>query len=161
MELAMCYNWMRQYDRAIELAQKALELDPTFFFAYRELGLSYIQQRRYEEAIAELDKAVNLGRGHPHLKGLLGCAYAATGKKAKARQVLQEMIGPKCRFGDAFAVARIHAALGEKDEAFDWLEKACDERDPHVIWIKVDPTLDSLRSDPQFAKVLKDMGLPP
>lgn len=161
MELDMCYNWMRQYDLATKVALKALELDATFFFAYRELGLSYIQQGRYEEAIAELGKAVNLGRGHPHLKGLLGCAYAAAGKKAEARQVLQEMTGPKRRFGDAFAVVRIHAALGEKVEAFEWLQKACDERDAQVIWLKVDPTLDSLRSDPRFAQVLKNMRLPP
>jgi hypothetical protein len=65
------------------------------------------------------------------------------------------------RYGCAFPIVRIHAGLGEKDEAFKWLQKACDERDPHVIWLKVDPTLESLRSDPRFTQILKDMGLPP
>jgi hypothetical protein len=55
----------------------------------------------------------------------------------------------------------VHAALGEKDQAFEWLRKACDERDPHVIWLKVDPTLENLRSDPRFTQVLRDMKLPP
>ena len=75
--------------------------------------------------------------------------------------MLQEITGPKRRFGDAFTVARIHAALGEKNEAFKWLQKACDERDSQVIWLKVDPTLDKLRADPRFAQALKEMSLPP
>jgi hypothetical protein len=60
-----------------------------------------------------------------------------------------------------FAIARIHVAMGEKDQAFEWLRKSCKERDSRVIWIKVDPTLESLRKEPEFAKVLKDMRLPP
>jgi hypothetical protein len=93
---------------------------------------------------------------------MLGYIYARTGKKAQAQMVLGELKGhSQGRFGFALPIARIHAALGEKDQAFEWLRKSCDERDPFVIWIKVDPTLDSLRSDPRFAQVLRDMGLPP
>lgn len=65
------------------------------------------------------------------------------------------------RHGSAFALARIHAALGEKDEAFRRLQEALDERDLKVISLKFDPTLDNLRTDPRFAQVLRDMGLPP
>jgi hypothetical protein len=61
----------------------------------------------------------------------------------------------------AFPIARIHAALGEKDQAFEWLRQACDERDPRVIWIKVDPTLGTLGLDPRFAQLLRAMRLPP
>jgi hypothetical protein len=76
--------------------------------------------------------------------------------------VLEELkkLAANGRFGGAFASTRIYAALGENNQALAWLRKACDERDPLVIWLKVDPTLDNLRKDPRFAQVLKDMGLP-
>ena len=84
------------------------------------------------------------------------------GRRAEAQKVLEELKDPaKLRFGCPFAIARIHAALSEKDQAFEWLQKACDELDPHVIWIKVDATLDSLRSDPRFDALLREMRLPP
>ena len=161
-ELAMCYNWMRRYDQAIAAAQKAMELNPDFPLAYAELGTAYVQKGMPEQAIAELQKTPKIGERHARVRGMLGYAYAAANKRNEAQKVLEELKGlSQGRFGFALPIARVHAALGEKVQAFEWLRKACDERDPHVIWIKVDPTLDSLRSDPQFAKVLKDMGLPP
>jgi TolB-like protein/Tfp pilus assembly protein PilF len=161
-ELAMCYNWMGRYDQAIAEAQKALELDPSFPLAYAELGTARVQKGMYEEAIAELQKALNLGQRHPRVRGMLGYAYAAAKKKTDAQKVLKDLKELAAgRFGFALPIARVHAALGEKDQAFEWLRKACDERDPHVIWLKVDPTLENLRSDPRFAQVLRDMGLPP
>jgi tetratricopeptide (TPR) repeat protein len=157
--LAECYNRMRQYDQAIAEAQEALKLDPKFVLIYGELGLAHTQQRMHEKALEVLHK----GKGHPWIRGLLGYAYARAEQPAEARRVLEELKGlaKERRFGAAFGIARIHAALGEKDQAFEWLRKACDERDAHVIWLKVDPTLDNLRSDPRFTQVLKDMGLPP
>jgi serine/threonine-protein kinase len=161
-ELAMCYNWMRQYDQAVVEARKALELDPNFPVAYAELGTALVQQGMSEEALAEMQKALDRGQQHPTVLGIRGYAYAMAGKKAEAHKVLDDLKGlSKGRFRFAFPIARIHAALGEKDPAFEWLRKACDERDPRVIWIKVDPTLHSVHSDPRFAQVLKDMGLPP
>jgi tetratricopeptide (TPR) repeat protein len=160
-ELAMCYNWMGQYDQAIMEARKAIELDPNFFLAYGELGLAYAQKHLYQEALAELRKGPKARTSHPFLKGLLGYTYASAGQAAEAQKVLEEMKGPDRRFGSAFGIARIHAAVGEKEQAFEWLRRACDERDPKVIWIKVDPTLENLRPDPRFGQVLRDMGLPP
>jgi Tfp pilus assembly protein PilF len=161
-ELAMAYNWTRQYDQAIVEAKKALEMDPNFPLAYAELGTAYVQKGRNEEAIAELRKALDRGQRHPRIRGLLGYAYAMSGKTKEARSLLEELKGqPEHRFGCALGIARIHAALGEKDQAFEWLRKACDERDSGVIWLKVDPTLDNLRADPRFTQILKDMGLPP
>jgi len=157
----MCYNWLRQYDQAIAASEKAIELDPNFFLAYGSLGLAYIQKGMHEKGITELHAAVDRGKGHPRMRGLLGYAYVAAGQRAEAQKILEELKGPSPRrFGAALAIAQINAALDEKDQAFDWLQKAGDERDPLAIWIKVDPTFDNLRSDPRFAKLLKDMGLP-
>jgi serine/threonine protein kinase/Tfp pilus assembly protein PilF len=161
-ELAMCLNWLRRYDQAIVASQRTLELDPDFPLAYAELALAHVQKGMVEEAIAELNKALNRGHKHPRVRGMLGYACAVAGKRAEAQKVLDELKAlAQGRFAFAFPIARIHAALGEKDQAFEWLRKACAERDSGVIWLKVDPTMDNLRSDPQFAKVLKDMGLPP
>jgi hypothetical protein len=93
---------------------------------------------------------------------MLGCAYVAVGRREAARGVLAELKEPsRGRFAFALPIARIHAALGETDEAFQWLQVALDEREPGVIWLNVDPTLDALRSDPRFPQLLKHMGLPP
>jgi eukaryotic-like serine/threonine-protein kinase len=161
-EVAMAYNWLRQYDQAIAEAQKALELDLTFPLAYAELGIAYVQQGRIDEAIARLGRALDLGQKHPSVLGTLGYAYAVAGKRPEALKVVEELaaVAPG-RFGLALLIARIFAALGVADQAFEWLKQACDERTPFVVWVKVDPTLDNLHSDPRFTQVLKDMGLPP
>jgi serine/threonine-protein kinase len=161
--LAQCYNLMGQYDRAIAEAQEALRLDPRYGLAYRSLGLAYSQQDMHEKAVEALQQGSQLTKGHVWIQGLLGYAQARAGQAAEAHGVLEELKGyaVKGRFGCAFGITRIHAALGEKDQAFEWLRKACDERDPLVIGLKVDPTMDNLRTDPRFAQVLKDMRLPP
>ena len=161
-ELAMCHNWLRQYDRAIPEAQKAIDLDANFQFAYAELATAYVQKGMAKDAIAALEAALKRGQLHPRVQGTLGYAYAMAGERAAAQRVLAEMtrLAPD-RFAFALPIARIHSALGDKDRAFEWLQKACDERDSYAIWVKVDPTLDNLRSDPRFAQVLREMGLPP
>ena len=161
-ELAMCYNWMGQYNQAVIEARKALEVDPIFPVAYVELGTALVQQKRFEEAIAEMQKALDRGQKQPTISGILGCAYALAGKKAEAHKVLEDLKElSKGKFRFAFSIARIYAALGEKDLAIEWLRKSCAERDSRVIWIKVDPTLESLRLDPRFAQLLAEMRLPP
>jgi serine/threonine-protein kinase len=161
-ELAMAYNWAGKYDQAIDCAQKALELDPNFPLAYVSLGAAYLQKGQSDKAIAELRRALEHGVTHPGMQGVLGYAYANAGKIEEARKVLKDLTElAQGHFGCALSVAWIHAALGEKDQAFDWLHKACNERDPSVIFIKVDPGLQNLRSDARFAQILKDMRLPP
>lgn len=160
--LVMCLNWMRRYDEAIAESSIVLKLDPNFPLAYSELALAYVAKGMPAEAIAEIQTALKNGRMHPRVKGMLGYAYASAGKRPEALGVLDELraMAPG-RYGYALPIARIHAALDEKDQAFEWLRKACEERDSAAIWIKVDPTLDNLRTDPRFAQALKEMGLPP
>jgi serine/threonine protein kinase/tetratricopeptide (TPR) repeat protein len=160
-ELAQCYNWLRQYDRAIVAADRALALDPRFLLAYGEKGIALLKNGKPQDAVTILQKGLTYGP-NPKLRGLLGCAYAAAGQRSEAEQMLKSLrMSPMRRFGEALAIARIHAALGETDSAFEWLRNACEERDSGVIWIKVDPTLDPLRNDPRFAAIVKEMGLPP
>jgi serine/threonine protein kinase/tetratricopeptide (TPR) repeat protein len=158
-EVAMCHNAMGNYDQAIAAAKKAVELDPNFVLAYAEWGRALSELDSHEEAIQQLKTAVERSKGHPRMRGFLGCAYAKAGKEAEARAELTTLLSDT-RFGAARGKACIYAVLGEKDEAFEWLCKACDERDTIVIWLKTDPALAGLHSDPRFAQVLTDMRLP-
>jgi serine/threonine-protein kinase len=160
-ELAMAYNWLRRHDLATIEAQKAFDLDSTFSFAYAELGIAYVLQGKPDDAITWLEQAVALGHRHPSVQGTLGYAYASAGKQAESLRVVQALtaIAPG-RFGFALPIARAFAALGEADQAIAWLRKACDERDPFVIWLNVDHTFDCLRPDPRFTQILGEMGLP-
>jgi serine/threonine protein kinase/tetratricopeptide (TPR) repeat protein len=160
-ELAMAFNWLRQHDRALLEARKALDLDPTFPLAYAELGTAFVQLGQAEEAIAQLGKAIDLGQRHPLVLGTLGYAFASAGNRPEALRLVEQLVAAAPgRFGFAFPIARILAALGEADQAFAWLKRACDERTPFIIWIRVDPTLDVLKSDPRFKQILRDMNLP-
>jgi tetratricopeptide (TPR) repeat protein len=161
-ELAMCHNWMQRYDEAIADAQKAIDLDRDFPLVYDKLGLALVQKGLGEKAIGTLTEALARGHRHPRVQGMLGYAYAVAGRKEETQKVLAELKSRAAKqFGCALPIASIYAALGEKDAAFGWLQIAANERDSAVIWVKVDPTLENLRTDPRFARLLEQMRLPP
>ncbi len=150
-----------QNDRAIEQCTKILDLDPNSFPAMRYRGLAYEQKGMYPEAIADFQKGVKLS-GSPLMLALLGHAYAASGKRAEAQKVLGELRDLQSqRYVSPYTVAAIYAGLGEKDQAFKWLEKAYDERDIWVMNLKVDPVFGKLRSDRRFPDLLARTGLRP
>jgi TolB-like protein/tetratricopeptide (TPR) repeat protein len=147
-------------DEALARLQKALELDPNFWVTHLMLGRVYIQQRRYPEAIAELSKARELSRGNSEAIGSIGYAEALAGDKEKARAVLEELKSlSQQRYIPPSNMGLIYCGLGGKDEALSCLGKACDERDPRVTLLKVDPRWDSLRGNPRFVAILKRIGL--
>jgi DNA-binding winged helix-turn-helix (wHTH) protein/TolB-like protein len=148
-------------DEAIEQCSRILALDPQFFPARRYLGLAYEQKGMYQKAIAEFQRGVQLS-GSPLMLALLGHAYAASGKTTEARQVLSELRELESqRYVSPYTVAAIHAGLGDKDQAFKWLEKAYDERDVWLMNLKVDPVFARLRSDRRFPDLLTRTGLLP
>jgi tetratricopeptide (TPR) repeat protein len=150
-----------QNDGAIDQCTKILDLDPNFFPARRYRGLAYEQKGMYPEAIAEFQMGVKLS-GSPLMLALLGHAYAASGKKAEAHQALSELQDLQGRrYVSPYTVAAIYAGLGQKDQAFKWLEKAYDERDIWLMNLKVDPVFGKLRSDRRFPDLLARTGLRP
>jgi len=150
-----------QNDRAIEQCTKILDLDPNSFPAMRYRGLAYEQKGMYAEAIADFQKGVKLS-GSPLMLALLGHAYAVSGKKTEAQQVLAELRELQGRrYVSPYTVAAIYAGLGDKDQAFKWLEKAYDERDIWLMNLKVDPVFNKLRSDRRFPDLLARTGLRP
>jgi eukaryotic-like serine/threonine-protein kinase len=152
----------RRHQEAIEQIRKTLDMDPTFARGHWFLGLAYEQEAMYREAIAEFQKAFDLSEGSPSMLGSLGHAYALSGNLEKARQALahlQEL--SKRRYVPPFDPAVIYAGLGDKERAFEWLEKAFEDRSWGMVRLKVDPRFDRLHADPRFASLLRRMGLEP
>ncbi len=150
-----------RYDQSIELSRKALELDPNFWWSYQELGLAYERKKQYSAAIAALEKARQLDINHLSM-GYLGNVYAAAGKKAEALKVLQELKElSKQRYVSPYSIACVYAGLNDKDQAFEWLDQAYEERSFFIpLLLKSETVLDNLRNDPRFTELLKRMNLP-
>ncbi len=151
----------RRYDEAIEQIRQSLELDPRFPRARMRLGDAYVQKRMFPEAIAELREALALSGGSPNVMGALGRAYALSGQRDEAMKVLDDLrVLSERRYVSPFAIALVYTGLGEKDQAFAWLRKSAEERSGLLFLSAVLPELDSLRSDPRFAELLRQIGLP-
>ncbi len=153
---AQCYV-MGDYDCAVEQLRRTLEIAP-YPSAYRWLGLAYAQQRRWDDAIAALQKAVEVAPERPDFLASLAYVQARAGKTADARGSLQRA---KAQPLEAFDIGRAHVALGELDSAFVWLDQS-NWRWPHRAMTD-DPALTPLRGDPRFsqlrARVEREMGM--
>lgn len=155
--LGQVFYYARQYDQALEQGRILLELDPKDGSGF---WLAYLHKGMYEEAIAELRKEV-AGRSNP-VSVHLGYAYAVAGKRDEAQKVIDKLNEQSNQqYVSAFSRALIYAGLGEKDQAFDWLEKSYQAREREMSWIRVDPKMDNLRTDPRFANLLQRIGLSP
>jgi TolB-like protein/DNA-binding winged helix-turn-helix (wHTH) protein/Tfp pilus assembly protein PilF len=150
----------RRYEESIEQLQRVIASDPNHYGAHWFLGMSYVANHQFEEAIAESDKAVTLSERAPAALGVLGLAYGLSGRKREANKVLSELLQlQKQRYVSQMALCYVYIGLGNKDQAFASLEKAYDERSNPLSFFKVSPTVDSLRSDPRFAVLLRRIGL--
>ena len=157
-DLGQIYFYSRQYDQAIEAYDKTLELDPNRYRVYLWLGLIYEQKRMYDDAIAAFLKA-NTDEVNTEVLASLGSAYALAGKRAEALNVLNELEKRSARhYVSPYNRSLLFLSLGEKDKAFEWLERAYDERAEWMIYLSVDPRFDSLRSEPKFRDILRRIG---
>jgi tetratricopeptide (TPR) repeat protein len=161
--LGQAFYESRQYDQAIEQEKKTLELDPNFLQAHNTLGNAYLHRSMYKEGMAEFEMELAISPGNPEALGDVGYAYAVMGRRAETQKVLDQLNEiSKQRYVSASSMARIYAGLGEKDKAFEWLEKAYQDRSivsgPGNL---IQPLYDPLRSDPRFAGLLRRMNLQP
>jgi len=149
----------RRYDEAIQQLQNTLELEPNYAWAHWVLGISYVQKSMFAEAIASLERAAELSKS-PSFVGRLASAYATSGNTAQARKLLRELMDlQKQRYVSPAALAQLYIGLGEKDRAFEWLEKAYQERSNFMAYLGVNPVVDPLRSLPRFQDLLRRIGL--
>jgi serine/threonine protein kinase/tetratricopeptide (TPR) repeat protein len=153
--------YIRAYDRALEQLQKALELDPNFVWAHVYLAQVYAWKGRYEESLAACEKVASLFGGNAYSRALRGLILAMAGRTDEAKTILNDLKKqPKPDSMALVFLADTYSVLGEKDEAFEFLERAYQERASLMIFLGVYPTFDNIRSDLRFADLLRRMGLP-
>ena len=152
----------RRFDEAIEQCRKTLELDPSFTAVHGTLAEVYSAKGMYREALAEYEEYSALSGGSPRSTAFVGYAHARLGQRSQAFRVLEQLrAASKQKYVPALSFAIVYVGLGEKEQAFLWLEKAYDERTNSLAYLKVQATWDPLRSDPRFADLVRRIGLPP
>jgi tetratricopeptide (TPR) repeat protein len=158
------FFFARQYDQMLEEFRKIQDLNPNYFTLHWGLGNAYLYKGMYKEAIAEFQKWIELSGGLPLAYADLGCAYVKAEQRDRALQVLQELKRRPQESG-AYLVsfAWLYSCLGEKDQAFEWLERAYVARVGILVYLKVSPEAgyDELRSDRRYAALVRKMGLTP
>jgi TolB-like protein/Flp pilus assembly protein TadD len=159
--LGWCYHFARQYDQSIKQLRKTIELDHNFEVAHFWLGSAYAENQMFSEAISELETALALSGRRAGISASLGYVYGLIGEKAKALQVVADLtVMSKEKYVSPYRIANIHTALGDKDAAFDWLERAYEDRSHLLVFLNIDPRIDSLRDDPRFTDLARRVGLP-
>ena len=155
------YYLARRYDEAIKQYQNSIELDPTDSGGHLNLGEVYELEGMHEEAIKELQKAIGIAGRTSGLLALLGHAYATSGKQGEAQKILSELNEmSKQAYVSPYDLAILYVGLGYKDRALEQLNKAYDDRAGWIIYLKVEPIFDPLRSDQRFADLVRRMNLP-
>jgi tetratricopeptide (TPR) repeat protein len=164
-QIAIDHSWVlylaREYDRAIEQAQKVLSYEPGFANSHRVVGFQLITAGRCEEGIVRLRRSFELFGGEVFSDLKLAWGYARCGQADEARLLLSHALEAKGPgYLEPNTVAHVFVALGDHERALTWLERAVEERAPHVVEMAVEPALDPLRSDPRFVRLLERAGLP-
>jgi serine/threonine protein kinase/tetratricopeptide (TPR) repeat protein len=156
------FYYARRYPEAIARYQRTLELDPGYSWARMNLGRALQELGRHDQAIRTFEAALHDTGANLDESPALAHAWAAAGDRARAEAILARVI-ERWREGSVspYSVANIHAALGDRDQAFAWLERALEDRDRMMVSLRVHPRLDPLRGDPRFADLLRRIGLAP
>jgi len=154
--LAVRYYLVGQYDRAIAEARRALELGPEYAPALWILGAAYERKGMYDEAIAAHRRGVEV---NPILSLILAVTYAMAGRREEAQKALAEL-DEQTKRRQAVGTAEVYAALGERDQALQWLETAYQERDPWLYWLRLSPYFEGLRDDPRYHNLVQRMNFP-
>jgi tetratricopeptide (TPR) repeat protein len=151
---------LRDYDQAIVEGLKALEMDPGFIGSYACVAQAYEQKGMGSEAVAYMQKARKLVGDDPGVLAELGYAYGASGQKAEAQKLADTLTARAAReYIDPALICIIYIGLGNRDQAFAWLEKAYNERSSWMTWLKVEPKFDRLRSDERFEVLMRRVGV--
>ncbi len=160
VRLGFMYIYKRDFDSSIDYFERLLESENNFPMGHHCLMEAYAQKKMYEKALAEGEKMFAKGAQTVANIGVLGFYYALAGEKDKANNILYDLIErSKNGYVSSFWIGTIYHGLGETDTAFEWFEKAYNDRDSNLIYITTTPPFDSLRSDPRFKQLMIKMGL--
>jgi tetratricopeptide (TPR) repeat protein len=160
--LGWFYYLARQNQEAMAWSQRLLKLDPRLVAAHYNMGMVYEQMARYGEALAAFQEARNLDPANLPALALLCHAYGSSGDRQRAQHLLAELTEHAThRRLDPAWIGLVHGVLGDQQQAFDWLEKAFHARSELLLFLKVDPKFDNLRSHPRFEDLVKRLNLSP
>jgi len=152
----------RDYECAIEQLRAVLDMDPNFVAARSVLGNVLVQKGLYEQALTEYHTVLELIKGAPpvevSVKALIAQAHAKSDRRSDAVSLLEEVIAAGT--ASQYSIAAVYSALGDRDAAFEWLNKAYEQRDLQMVSLKVDPSLDGVRQDARLAELVNRVGLP-
>lgn len=160
--LGVVYYFARHYNEAIEEFRKTLDLDPLFPGTHQLLACAYARTGMCQDAMAESEQGLALCGGSLRGRGRWAAAHALMGRHLDARKVLEELKHESGapHFQHAFVCASLHAVLGERDEAFEWLDNALLARAGNLVYLGLDPHFENLHGDPRFGNLLCRIGLP-
>lgn len=161
VHLAWHYYMSRQHGEALHQSNRTLEMEPAFHWGYFFRGLALEQLQDFGDAIDALRKSVDLSGGSTVMLSALGHAYAAAGDTVGALDVLKTLHEQSLqRYISSYEIALIHAGLGENDQAFEWFDRACEERSGWLPYLNAEPRVDRLRSHSRFQALVNAIGLP-
>jgi TolB-like protein/Flp pilus assembly protein TadD len=156
--LGKLYYFTRQYDEAIKQLRKTLDMDSNYVPAQRALEAAYAQAGMYKEAVAERQRVMTLA-GNPELAASIGQDYAVSGYKGVLESWLEGLKELSKRgYVPAYTLAQGYAQLGDRQQAIQWLQRAHEERDSRLVFLKVDPVFDPMRSEPKFRELMHRLG---
>ncbi len=158
-QVSFVFAAQRDYDKAIARLQKTLEIDPNFGLAYNYLAECYGAKGMYDKSMDAEERLLTLF-GQPEVAAELKRVYTTSGTKGVHLWSIAQDSNPAKPGYNPVGVAENYAQLGDKDKAFDWLEKAYGQRASELIFLKVDAPWDSLRSDPRYADLVRRIGFP-
>ncbi len=158
-DIALVYLYRREFDFALEQCDQTIELNPHFPAAFWTLGLIQEQRGDYQEAAAAFQQAIHLAPDNARMRAALGHLYAVSGQRKLGFGTLRKL-EQLCdqRYVSPFDFASIHFALGQSDSAFNWLDRACQDRCFELLSIDVDPRFDAIRNHPRFPAVASQLG---
>jgi tetratricopeptide (TPR) repeat protein len=162
MAESAAYYQLRDYQSLVEASRRGVVSSPNEWTEHYNLGVGYEGTGKLLEAISEYQKAIEISNGDHDATASLAHAFAVIGRRAEARKILHDFARKsKSAYVSPYMIATIYAGLGEKDEAFAFLEKAYQERSLDISWhLKADLRIDNLRSDPLFQDLVRRVGYP-
>jgi adenylate cyclase len=159
MGFSMYYG--TKYDEAIRSLKSTIELFPAFPLAHLWLGRAYQAKKMYTEALNEYQLALTVSKDFVPTIAAMGFVYGITGKKGEAEKILSRLNEMSThKYVTPYGFALVYASLGNKDKAFEYLEKAYVDRSHWLVWLKLDARWESIRSDKRFTDLLNKVGLP-
>jgi TolB-like protein/Flp pilus assembly protein TadD len=158
--LGEAYYQVREFDQTIAQNRRALDLDPQYAIALVNIGRAYEQKSMHAEAQAAFQKVLAAVPDDPAVLSLLGHEYAVSGRRSDALEVIRQLTSLSAkRYVPALYIALVYTGLGDKNEAFRWMDIAVEERAEYLIYLGAEPLADPLRDDPRFVDLTKRLGL--